>query len=150
MCRTNRIFETMPQRLSFVSLILRASRIKLGVHVGQAFIWDKCALFTRWIFHRLLWNCSDLIKGLFSYNLYNFSSTSIDLSYRSLHFLSTAGCKKKKKPNIIMAISCTLNNLYSYLPQHFTQCYNNFATILATYSVLKPNKSKLQTASRCF
>lgn len=149
MCRTNRISETMPQRLSFVPLMLRASRIKLGVHVGQAFIWDKCALFTRWIFHRLLWNCSDLIKGLFSYHLFHFSSTSIDLSYRSLHFLSTAR-SKKNQTNIIMAISCTLNNLYSYLPQHFTQCYNNFATILATYSVLKTNKSKLQTASRCF
>lgn len=91
------IFQTMPQRLRFVSLMFRASRIKLRVHTEQAFIWGKRALFTVNFSQATLqlfrFRLNQMTVFLSSFQLFLYI-TNIDHSYRELHFLSTAGCRQ--------------------------------------------------------
>lgn len=97
------IFQTMPQRLHFVSLMFRASQIKLRVHTEQAFIWGKRALFTvnflQATLQLLRFNQTTVFLSSFQLFLY---IMSIDHSYREWHFPSTAGCRQNNHYNFFL------------------------------------------------
>lgn len=54
--RTHNTWKNTP-KVKFYVTRAQSKSDKLGVHIEQAFIRDKCVLFIRWFFHRPLWSC---------------------------------------------------------------------------------------------